>query len=340
MEEKITFGKFIQQKRKEQGMTQKELADCLFITESAVSKWERGISYPDITLIAPLAKVLDITEHELITSSDDYQHKKVKSQAKQYQRIRKLYLLFFIGAYGLTIGISLLVNLKSGQKFSAFLIVFASILVAFSLTVVPVIAKKKKALMTLGSFYLSLNLLFLACYVYRRGDWLGITLVAVLFAFTLIFLPFLVPKQKTLIYFLVNTVLLFLLEIVVLVKGNNTARDYYEVLLTTLFFVTYLWIIMILVHYFKVGGFIKAGLSSIITGVYLLLANSVAAMIIDRKPFHFLPVNFKAWNNAAYANGNLIFVIFLIFLAIGLLFLVAGIILELRKQKERAKEIK
>ncbi|HIW21131.1 MAG TPA: helix-turn-helix domain-containing protein [Candidatus Dorea intestinavium] len=335
MEEKITFGKFIQQKRKEQGMTQKELADLLFITESAVSKWERGISYPDITLIAPLAKVLDLTEHELITSSDDYQHKKVKSQAKQYQRIRKLYLILFIGAYGLTIGISLLVNLKSGQKFSAFLIIVTSILVAFSLTVVPVIAKKKKALMTLGSFYLSLNLLFFACYAYRGGDWLGITLVAVLFAFTLIFLPFLVPKQKALIYFLVNTALLFLLEIVVLVKGNNTARDYYEVLLLTLFFMTYPWMIMILLRYFKVGGFIKAGLSAIITGVYVLLANSITAMIIERKPFHFLPVNFKAWDNAVYANGNVILVIFLSFLGIGLLFLVAGTILELRKQKER-----
>lgn len=51
MEDKSTLGKFIQTKRKELGLSQKELAKALYVTESAVSKWERGISYPDITMI-------------------------------------------------------------------------------------------------------------------------------------------------------------------------------------------------------------------------------------------------------------------------------------------------
>ncbi len=45
MEEKITFGKFVMRKRKEKNLTQKELAERLFVTESAVSKWETGVSY-------------------------------------------------------------------------------------------------------------------------------------------------------------------------------------------------------------------------------------------------------------------------------------------------------
>ena len=52
MEDKSTLGKFIQTKRKELGLSQKELAKALYVTESAVSKWERGISYPDITMIS------------------------------------------------------------------------------------------------------------------------------------------------------------------------------------------------------------------------------------------------------------------------------------------------
>ena len=51
MENKQTFGAFICQRRKEMGMTQKEFAQKLYVTDSAVSKWERGLAYPDITLL-------------------------------------------------------------------------------------------------------------------------------------------------------------------------------------------------------------------------------------------------------------------------------------------------
>lgn len=66
MEEKTTFGKFINQKRKQANLTQKELAEMIHVTESAVSKWERGISYPDITLVSTICDTLHVTEHELI----------------------------------------------------------------------------------------------------------------------------------------------------------------------------------------------------------------------------------------------------------------------------------
>lgn len=43
---KITFGQFLRQKRIEKGLTQKELSEKLFLSESAISKWEKGKSYP------------------------------------------------------------------------------------------------------------------------------------------------------------------------------------------------------------------------------------------------------------------------------------------------------
>lgn len=43
--EKTTLGKFIQTKRKQADLSQKEMAEKLFVTESAVSKWERGNSH-------------------------------------------------------------------------------------------------------------------------------------------------------------------------------------------------------------------------------------------------------------------------------------------------------
>ena len=52
------FGAFIAAQRKEKGLTQKELADKLCVTDKAVSKWERGIGFPDIKLIEPLSEAL------------------------------------------------------------------------------------------------------------------------------------------------------------------------------------------------------------------------------------------------------------------------------------------
>ena len=45
------FGEFLKTKRQEKNLTQKELANLVFVSESAVSKWERNIAHPDITLL-------------------------------------------------------------------------------------------------------------------------------------------------------------------------------------------------------------------------------------------------------------------------------------------------
>lgn len=55
------IGKKIAQLRKENGLTQKELAARLNVTDKAVSKWERGINFPEVTILEPLATELDTT---------------------------------------------------------------------------------------------------------------------------------------------------------------------------------------------------------------------------------------------------------------------------------------
>ena len=54
------MGKFISACRRELGLTQQELAERLHVTNKAVSKWERGLSYPDVTLLEPLASALGL----------------------------------------------------------------------------------------------------------------------------------------------------------------------------------------------------------------------------------------------------------------------------------------
>lgn len=60
------FSDIILELRKSKGITQKELADKLNITDKAVSKWERGLSYPDITSISKLASILEVDSSYLI----------------------------------------------------------------------------------------------------------------------------------------------------------------------------------------------------------------------------------------------------------------------------------
>ena len=88
MTDKKTFGWFIKQKRMEKNYSQKDLAEQLFVTEGAVSKWERGVSYPDITLISDICRVLDVSEHELITASTDAEARKLKREARNFRVIR------------------------------------------------------------------------------------------------------------------------------------------------------------------------------------------------------------------------------------------------------------
>lgn len=62
----IKIGKFIAERRKMKKITQEELAEKLFITDRAVSKWERGLSLPDAAKMLELCDILDINVNELL----------------------------------------------------------------------------------------------------------------------------------------------------------------------------------------------------------------------------------------------------------------------------------
>lgn len=65
MEENI--GKFIQELRKAQNMTQKELADIVGVSDKTISKWERGNSVPDTSILLLLCRTLDVSVNELLS---------------------------------------------------------------------------------------------------------------------------------------------------------------------------------------------------------------------------------------------------------------------------------
>ena len=62
------FGSFISSQRKAQGLTQKELADKLMVTDKAISRWENGHGYPDIETLEDLSSALGVSLLELMHS--------------------------------------------------------------------------------------------------------------------------------------------------------------------------------------------------------------------------------------------------------------------------------
>lgn len=60
------FGQFVSEIRKEKNLTQKELAEQLYVSDKTVSKWERGLSMPNVALLIPIAEVLGVTVTELL----------------------------------------------------------------------------------------------------------------------------------------------------------------------------------------------------------------------------------------------------------------------------------
>ena len=91
------IGKFIAEKRKEKNLTQQQLGKILYVTDKAVSKWERGLSLPDITILEKLAEALDtdiysilqIKQEKNINVEDILRHEKNKIKK---QVVKKLLL--------------------------------------------------------------------------------------------------------------------------------------------------------------------------------------------------------------------------------------------------------
>ncbi|MEE3342601.1 MAG: VanZ family protein [Bacilli bacterium] len=80
---------FIKAKRKELGITQDELAEKLFVTEKAISRWETGRGTPDISLLLPLSKELNIDVSELLNGEEDKKNKNDVEQLIEYNEITK-----------------------------------------------------------------------------------------------------------------------------------------------------------------------------------------------------------------------------------------------------------
>ncbi|MCH5199934.1 MAG: helix-turn-helix domain-containing protein [Oscillospiraceae bacterium] len=75
----LKIGKFISEMRKQKGLTQSQLADILYVSDKAISKWETDKGFPEITTLVLLCNTLEININELLSgeiiSDNDYKRK-------------------------------------------------------------------------------------------------------------------------------------------------------------------------------------------------------------------------------------------------------------------------
>ena len=82
----MQIGEVIRKYRKKKNMTQEEIAKRLGVTTPAVNKWEKGVTQPDIMLLGPIARLLDITLDTLLSFQDELTKEEISSIIKEIDR--------------------------------------------------------------------------------------------------------------------------------------------------------------------------------------------------------------------------------------------------------------
>ncbi len=96
------FGENIRKAREEMGITQQTLADKLYVTRQAVSRWENGSRYPDLLTAKALAKSLDTTLDDLLTDDDMRTYPEV-NPVIEYPLTKRVQTALFAAAFAINL---------------------------------------------------------------------------------------------------------------------------------------------------------------------------------------------------------------------------------------------
>lgn len=344
-----SFGMFLKQKRQEKGLTQKELAKLLIISESAISKWEKDVAHPDITLLPQLSKILGVTEHELITASIDKETREEKSQAKKWRAVSFSWNLFFYISYSVALLTCFICNLAVNKTLSWFWIVLSSLILAFTFTSLPKFIKKYKLILIPLSMFLSLCLLLSVCAIYTKGNWFWVTILSVLLGLVIIFFPIYIAKLQCFskikkyndfisiaVDFVLLTVLLIVIENYTLVNSYGHNHWVLTIALPIVLFVYLFLNLFLSVRFLKINKLLK-------TSVVLFLINLVYLIPVfvnvefpavqkELDQCNIFKANFSSWIPEVTLENNIHCIVFLSLLLLSVVFLIAGLIVYFKRK--------
>lgn len=334
-------GRFLAGARRAAGLTQKELAARVFVTESAVSKWERGLSYPDLATLGPLARALGVTEGELVSASADDRGRLDAHQARVHRRWRAAVLWTTIGAYAVALVATFVTNLAVAHTLSWFWIVAAAVALAFSLTTLPLLVTGRRGWTTLAAALASLGLLLASIEALTSAGFLGVTGAAILFAVVVIWGPLALRsfgspglrRHAAVIAVLADAAAVTAFLAVVLWAAGD-ADAFGGIVLPLVGFGAAIALLVVgVLRYLPLRGLLRGASACVIGAALAVSAGPVVDVVLDHTPFELAPVDLATWS-AVTLNGNITAVIAFAFLATALLLVGVSVVSAHRARPE------
>lgn len=345
----MNFGKFLKQKRLEKNLTQKELAKLLIVSESTVSKWEKDVAHPDITLLPKLSEILGVTEHELITASIDKQTRDEKVQAKKWRVFSFSWSMFFYISYAITIITCFICDLAINKTLSWFWIVSSALMLAFTFTNLPKLLKKNKLILLPLANLLSLCILLAVCCLYTKGNWFWIATLSVLLGYVIIFVPIYISKYKLFskvksfgdfvslfVDFVVLNILLIVIDIYCVTNNYSSSHWFLSIAFPIVVGIYLILNLFLSVRFLKVNRFIKTCIVLFMINVLYIISMFIR---VDNVSFQYeldslniFKANFSNWTSEIYLERNIHCIIFLSILSLAIIFLMVGLIRSFKKK--------
>lgn len=303
---KSSLGAFVQARRRDAGLTQRQLAEAVFVTESAVSKWERGLSYPDIATVSALANALGVSESELINASEDTEARSAVKQARQYRRWRAGVFWTIALVLGAGVLASLVTNISVQHTLSWFWIVLAASIVAASVTLVPLSRFRTSPWAVFTGFVGSIVLMLGVVRLVVGGDFFVLAAASVICVALAIGIPFLITQgtaSRTALILASYTALVGVYLLIVLLRVGRVETFFSTFGPIALLVLVPIWLGVLIAVYLPVARGQRTALIFMVVGIAVWFAAPALDSLLSRTPFGFPMIDFTSWTKV-YFQGN------------------------------------
>lgn len=240
--------------------------------------------------------------------------------------------------------VCLICNLAIGHALDWFFIVLTAMLLVASLLVVPMVAVSRRFMRTIVCATASLLLLLLTCCIYTHGSWFWVAATACIFGLSVVFAPFVIKelplnaalgRHKACLALLWDSVWLYILLAVCGVFVHGGLLYWQIALAVSTYLLLMVWFWLLVLQYMKKDGWTKAGLLTLVSGIWFGISNDVMGAIIpDAAENGLRYVNIKEGldlDNIQAFNANLMLLIIAVSVCAGLILIGLGRWSEKRK---------